>query len=112
VDRPPAERGTGRLRPKQTPWLAIVVGAALAALIWMVAEKRAENRRPPRPTARARAALLRDGAMKSCAERRWSDCETWLDAARRLDPTGEGEARVIDARRAIDEAAPADARAR
>ena len=102
----------GRLRPKQTPWLAIVVGAALAALIWMVAQKRAENQRPARPTARSRAALLRDGAMKSCAEARWFDCETWLDAAQRLDPTGEDEARVIDARRAIDQAAPADARAR
>jgi hypothetical protein len=99
---------TGPGRGTRTRWLIAVVAAALGALIWMGVMKRQENERPSRPTARARAQLLRDDAMQECAEARWSECKISLDAARRLDPTGEDEARVIEARRhlAASPAAP------
>lgn len=84
---------------KRTQWLTMLVAAALGALIVMSIVRRNEDRRPSRPSARARAELLRDDAIKECAEGRGSECATLLDAARRLDPTGEGEARVIEARK-------------
>jgi len=83
---------------KRTQWLTMLVAAALGALIWMGVTTRDEDRRPSRPTPRARAELLRDDAIKECAEGREAQCAAMLDAARRLDPRGEGEARVIEAR--------------
>jgi hypothetical protein len=89
---------------KRTQWLTMLVAAALGALIWMGVMKRDEDRRPSRPTPRARAELLRDDAIKECAQGRAPECAALLDAARRLDRTGEGEARVIEARQHLNAA--------
>jgi hypothetical protein len=99
-------------RPKRAQWLTMLVAAALGALVLMVVMKRSDDNAASGQSARARAEKLRDVAMKECAEARWSSCKDWLDGARRLDPAGESEPRVVEARREIERATQGDAGAR
>lgn len=61
----------------------------------------------PEPTLEERAAELRRDAFDSCEAKQWQRCLEKLDAAKQLDPAGDGDARVQDARaRARLELAP------
>jgi len=102
-----------RIRSRKARWLTMLAAAALGVLIWrVVAQPHAKridvDSALPR-SSRARAELLRDDAAKECAEARWSACEERLDAAQRLDEAGESEARVVEMRRAIEQATGGDA---
>ena len=101
------------VRSKKARWLTMLAAATLGALIWVVvaqpfAKRPDVDSASPR-SARARAELLRDSAVKECAAARWSACEERLDAAQRLDEAGESEARVVEMRRAIEQATGGDA---
>ncbi|HEV3191592.1 MAG TPA: hypothetical protein VGY54_13880, partial [Polyangiaceae bacterium] len=56
-----------------------------------------------------RAAKIRDQGLAACARQEWSACAATLDAAKRLDVSGEKDPRVIAARAAIERAARLDA---
>jgi hypothetical protein len=58
----------------------------------------------PARTPQERAATLRDEAVGECAAARWQSCRDKLDEAQKLDPAGESEPRVSEARRAIERA--------
>jgi hypothetical protein len=47
---------------------------------------------------------LREQAIAKCARGEWKACGEQLDAAKRIDPGGEGEARVVKARGELEEA--------
>jgi hypothetical protein len=47
------------------------------------------------------AAQLRAEAEAACGKKAWAECEQELNAARELDPRGEGDSRVIEERKAI-----------
>jgi RNA polymerase sigma factor (sigma-70 family) len=53
---------------------------------------------PPQPTPEERAAELRQDALKKCDGRAWQECLDGLDAARALDPAGDGDPSVKAAR--------------
>lgn len=58
------------------------------------------------PAAQSPAELarnLRDEAYEACGDYLWAQCEQKLDEAKRLDPGGEGEPNVRQARRAVAE---------
>jgi hypothetical protein len=57
---------------------------------------------PPTPAEVARG--LRDEAIEKCAAGEWKGCGDQLDEAKRIDPNGEVEARVVKARGEIEEA--------
>jgi hypothetical protein len=50
------------------------------------------------PTPFERAAKLREQALAACDQELWSACKEGLDEAQRLDPAGEGDVRVQQAR--------------
>lgn len=58
---------------------------------------------------RERASKLRDAAVAACRASEWTTCSLKLDEARSLDPAGESEPRVVQARRDIADAEPSDA---
>jgi hypothetical protein len=60
--------------------------------------------RKAEPSARDRAARLRERAFEACAKHLPDECEADLDAAMALDPSGESDPRTIDARDFIKEA--------
>ncbi|HEY8090359.1 MAG TPA: hypothetical protein VIF09_21005 [Polyangiaceae bacterium] len=63
----------------------------------------------PGPTPHERAEALRDRAVGACYTQQWRECRAWLDDAKALDPDGEGETRVVEARRAMERAEQPDA---
>jgi hypothetical protein len=109
-------------RAPRVVWLvAATLGAAIVALgierrevvAWLRHDTPAigpDRWSPDRATPQVRAAKLRDEAIVACGAALWGTCEERLDEARRLDPAGEGEARVEKARREIDDAIRPDAR--
>jgi hypothetical protein len=62
------------------------------------------------PTPREIAEKTRDDAMAACAQGLWALCGQKLDAAQKLDPAGESEPRVKQARANIAEALLPDVR--
>jgi hypothetical protein len=49
----------------------------------------------------ARATKLRDEGLAACVRQSWDTCEKKLDDAKALDPDGENESRVLEARKAL-----------
>jgi hypothetical protein len=114
---PPRLANVQAVKPK-TPWrpgtIAATTAVALAAGVLLVlSTRRPEGDAHGRPADAAsppeRAAELRDEAYAGCAEHAWARCEGKLDEARRLDPAGETNPRVIAARKAVREAVGRDA---
>jgi hypothetical protein len=99
------------LRPRRELWLvaasfaALCVGAVVAALESNPTNPVADNGESPRPasSALATAAALRDEADRACRQQLWGACAQRLDAAKAIDPDGEGEERVRQWRSAIAE---------
>lgn len=61
--------------------------------------------REPRPPEVQLAERLRDEAIGRCAAGQWTECGAKLDEAKRLDPGGEAQPRVVKARAQIEEGA-------
>jgi hypothetical protein len=90
--------------------MATMSAVALAAGVLLVVSVRrpdgvARGRPDSEPTTQERAAKLREEAYAACAKRVWTACESKLDEARRLDPAGESDPRVIAARKGVHDAA-------
>jgi DNA-directed RNA polymerase specialized sigma24 family protein len=92
-------------------WLAEVAAVALlggvALLVWRVlrapdpiAEREIPTATPDTPREPPAVELRRSG-LALCAERRFGECETRLDEAKRLDPAGESTPEVQRAREDI-----------
>jgi hypothetical protein len=108
-------------KPSRLAWLlaaALVLGALLIVVVKAPAivayfqglQIGPDNERIPPPTPHELAEKLRDDAMGHCAQASWSTCKEKLDEAAKLDPAGESEPRVVQAREAIDATArPHDA---
>ena len=91
------------LPPKRVRWVPILAVAALGALGVVIAVNRPGEDTAGGPSARARAAKLRDEGIAACAAAQWATCEERLDGARALDEEGEKDPRVIAARKATKE---------
>jgi hypothetical protein len=103
---PPARRSW---RP--SPAVVVVAAAVIAVVVYAFFRNREEPIAPDRwsPPADAvvrakQAAELRAQALGDCDQGRWVACEQQLDRARTLDPAGEADAKVQDARKRIDAA--------
>ncbi|HEY3820701.1 MAG TPA: hypothetical protein VGL81_26225 [Polyangiaceae bacterium] len=55
-------------------------------------------------SAQQKAAAIRGEAFAACDAKRWTECGGKLDEAMALDPAGEGDARVVAARKAVSDA--------
>jgi hypothetical protein len=97
--------GSGR-RTRLLLLLAAALALGVVAIVW--------SRPPPivtRPPPGGgeiqpegqRAERLRDDAVLRCEAREWDACRDKLDEAKRIDPAGENEPRVMSARKAIAE---------
>jgi hypothetical protein len=93
-------------------WIAAAALAAAIPLALYVANRAGHGEggtgpvaqtdaRPDPSGALARAASLRDEAARACHLRSWKVCRETLDEARRLDPAGESQDRVVLMREAI-----------
>ncbi len=99
----------------RTAWVAGAIVAAAAAAI-VVAEVTSEPPRgpeaivpePPAPplTPAEQASKLRDEAVLACEFQEYAACSKKLDEAKALDPAGESEPRVIEARKVLASPAP------
>ncbi|HEX8794248.1 MAG TPA: hypothetical protein VF765_25065 [Polyangiaceae bacterium] len=92
-------------------WIAAGVVAAAAGAAGIAAEigrphRGTEEIRPeppaPAPAPLEQAALLRRQALAACDVRDFSACSAKLDEAKRLDPAGESDPRVVAARAAVE----------
>ena len=92
---------------KRVRWVPILAAAALGALGVVIAVNRPGEEAAGGPSARARAAKLRDEGIAACAATQWTACEQRLDGARALDEEGEKDPRIIAARKAMKEAGEA-----
>jgi hypothetical protein len=109
-EKPPAVPAAPRgWRP--SPALAVLAAAIVAVAVYAFFRRREEPIAPDRwsppseSLARAKqAAELRRQALGDCDEGRWVACEQELDGARTLDPAGESDPQVQDARKRIDTA--------
>jgi hypothetical protein len=105
-------------RPKSAPrkgaprvaWVAgaVVAAAAAAGIAVEVGGTAGPLAIGPDPgstaaTPRERATRLRDEAVAACGAKDFATCTAKLDDAKRLDPAGESEPRVVTARAAIAE---------
>jgi hypothetical protein len=116
IGRREKSRGPARPPMQWVPWLA---AAAIVVLVLTAFAKRQEIQawlqpEPPRiqkepespprqPSPEELAASLRERAYGSCGERLWARCERQLNEAQKLDPAGETDPRVQQARKAIDD---------
>jgi hypothetical protein len=87
-------------------WLAAAAlgGLAIAMLLRRPDYNVATGYAPPE----VRAAKMRDQGLAACERQEWSACEGTLDAAKRLDASGEKDPRVVAARAAIERAVRLD----
>jgi hypothetical protein len=106
-----------RTLPRQTPWVAWLAAAAVVVLMLAAFAKRREieawfgpahiekdRESPPwQPSPQELAAKLREDAYTACGAWLWAACERKLDAAKKLDPAGDSDPRVQEARRSVDE---------
>ena len=93
-------------RSRTVLWLAaaaVVVGAGSAAAV--IGERLPPSHRHT-PTPAERAAPLREEAYSECARWRWFECEQKLEQARLIDPAGDSDPRVAEARKQIADHAP------
>jgi hypothetical protein len=100
------------LRPKKTSVFVWLAAAAVGAMVLGVVVMN----RPPTTVAHGfdagggvatpheRAAKLRDEGLAACSSQLWDTCEKRLDDAKQLDPDGENERRIVEARKAIERA--------
>jgi hypothetical protein len=109
VRRPPARRGSN------TGWVKWAVLAAAIALVLGALVRRREGEAhlqpepiqkdqepaPPETTPAERAASLREDGLAHCRVGLLDTCEAKLNAARALDPAGEDDPRVREARRQL-----------
>jgi hypothetical protein len=89
------------LSRRATAW---VVGLALAAGTAMVLSRAVQDDGVTASPHEA-ATKLREEAFRSCTSKEWTACERMLDRAKEMDPPGEEEPGVVEARRAIAAAA-------
>jgi hypothetical protein len=112
-----------RTSPRQTPWVAWLAAAAVVVLILTVFAKRREiqawfgpahierdrEEAPREPSPQELAAKMRENAYTACGSWLWALCERTLNEAKTLDPAGDGDPRVQEARRAVDKGLGRDA---
>jgi hypothetical protein len=93
------------VQPRRPPWIALLAAAAIGGVVVAVVMNPHEMRvSPPRPdddsggeqepTAQERAARMREEAFAACAKRRWEECESRLNLAKKVDPAGDADPRV------------------
>jgi len=102
--------------PKRHTWAVWLVAAAIGAgVVALVVERPAvvawfhHGTEPigpdpdwrPLPTPQEHASALRKEAFDACGEYYWALCESKLDEAQKLDPGGESDTRVQEARAAV-----------
>jgi hypothetical protein len=101
---------------RRASWTVALVAAAVVAVVILAAataprivayyrERAAEELVGQPPPLGEMARWLRDEALGFCAQGAWKRCAEKLDEAKRLDPSGELEERVVKARGKIAEAA-------
>ena len=113
-----AARGQGRANREakaatkkatsRVAWAAGALVAAAAAAVIAVEIGDGSRRGPeaigpdrpgPAPTPLEQARRLREDGLVACGAQDWTACGTKLDEAKQLDPAGESDPRVIEARR-------------
>jgi hypothetical protein len=102
----PIHARRARWRSRTVLWLAaaaVVVGAGSAAAL--IGERLPQPHRHT-PTPAERAAPLREDAYRECGQSRWFECEQKLQQASLLDPAGDSDPRVVEARKQIADHAP------
>jgi hypothetical protein len=102
--------------PKRHAWAVWLVAAAIGAgIVAFVVERPVvvawfhHGTEPigpdpdwrPLPTPQERASAIRKEAFDACGEYYWALCESKLDEAQKLDPGGESDTRVQEARTAV-----------
>jgi hypothetical protein len=104
----PASSNVRPLRPKRPNVFAWLAAAAVGAMALVIVLNR-----PPETVGHGRdadggvvtpgdrAAKLRDEGLAACSRQLWEACEKRLDDAKQLDPDGEKEPRIVEARKAI-----------
>jgi|CZKU01.1.fsa_nt_gi hypothetical protein len=90
------------LRPRRVRWQSWLAVASLGVLgVFVVKMGQGPDRvgaAPPDPHG------LRVEGVRACIDRKWDLCEQRLDAARALDPAGDSDPTIEEARREIAEA--------
>lgn len=112
VPAPQVRQRVSRMRRHfRARWAAQIAAAAaalIALLLWLFPTPKPNDLRPlPElvdPIARGRA--MRREALERCAERQWEPCLRGLDGAKLLDPIGDDDPAVIDARAAANQVQP------
>jgi hypothetical protein len=80
-------------------WVPWAVAAALLVLVVVVLVlRRPHDEAHPGPLPRERAVQLRKSALEECEAQAWQPCLKELDQAREIDPAGDLEPRVQEAR--------------
>lgn len=101
VEREAARRRTRvvPLRPRRVRWQSWLAVASLGVLgVFAIKMGQGPDRvgaLPPEPHG------LRVEGMRACIDRKWELCEQRLDAARALDPAGDSDPTIEQARREI-----------
>ncbi len=104
---------------RRTPWLALAIAAGIAMATGMVARPAVvawlapkppapaptlPAPEPPSPSPEQIAVDLRRNALTACADHDFAACEARLDRAKEMDPAGEADVHIREARDAIREA--------
>jgi hypothetical protein len=106
---PPAPSSVRPLRPKRPNlivWLAAAaVGAFAVGVVVLnqppVTVGHGRDAGGGSTTPHERATELRDEGLAACGNQLWDTCEKRLDDAKAIDPDGEKDPRVIEARKAL-----------
>ncbi len=96
----------GPKRPNIIVWLAAAtVGAFAVGVVVLnqppVTVAHGRDAGGGSTTPHERAAALRDEGLAACGNQLWDTCEQKLNDAKELDPNGENEPRVVEARKTI-----------
>jgi hypothetical protein len=99
-DSPPASHRSKAARPMAPLTTAIGAAALIAAAVLSMNFARQNFDASSSTSAVGLAAQrIRERALRACDDQKWQECLEGLNAARSLDPSGEADARVRDARR-------------